>query len=243
MHDVLTAYGVKTPMTVLPTPVAIPENPGDGASFRARHGIPTDRPVLVHVGRIAHEKNIGFLLEVTAKLRESIPEVLLIVAGEGPAVPSLRRRAKQLGIGQNTRFVGYQDRSKDLWDCFAAGDVFVFSSRTETQGLVLLEAMALGIPVVSTAELGTRDVLQPDSGARVVPEEVEAFAAAVAGLLANPEVRRQLGRLARDYVERRWAVAPTTERLTGLYRSTLDRVDARSRSTPRLADATEPTGV
>ena len=77
------------------------------------------------------------------------------------------------------RFIGYLDRSTELPDCYAAGDAFVFASRTETQGLVLLEAMAQGTPVVSTAELGTRSILTPDCGAFVVPEEEEAFAAAV----------------------------------------------------------------
>ena len=81
------------------------------------------------------------------------------------------------------RFIGYLDRSTELPDCYAAGDAFVFASRTETQGLVLLEAMAQGTPVVSTAELGTRSILTADCGAFVVPEEEETFAAAVAEAL------------------------------------------------------------
>ena len=68
-------------------------------------------------------------------------------------------------------FAGYLERDTELLDCYAAADVFVFASRTETQGLVLLEAMAQGAPVVSTAELGTRSILNPGCGALVVPEE------------------------------------------------------------------------
>ena len=67
--------------------------------------------------------------------------------------------ARELGIDIEVRFIGYLDRSTELPDCYAAGDAFVFASRTETQGLVLLEAMAQGTPVVSTAELGTRSIL------------------------------------------------------------------------------------
>ena len=74
------------------------------------------------------------------------------------------------------RFIGYLDRDTELPDCYAAGDAFVFASRTETQGLVLLEAMAQGTPVVSTAELGTRSILTPGCGAFVVPEDEAAFA-------------------------------------------------------------------
>ena len=80
-----------------------------------------------------------------------------------------------------------------MLDCYAAGDAFVFASRTETQGLVLLEAMAQGTPVVSTAELGTHSILTPGCGAFVVPEDEESFAAAVAQALALPgdDVRRE----------------------------------------------------
>ena len=94
-------------------------------------------------------------------------------------MPHLTRLARELGIQVAVRFIGYLDRATELPDCYAAGDAFVFASRTETQGLVLLEAMAQGTPVVSIAELGTRSILTPDSGAYVVPEEQEAFAPAV----------------------------------------------------------------
>ena len=67
--------------------------------------------------------------------------------------------ARQLGVEEQVRFIGYLDRNRELPNCYAAGDAFVFASRTETQGLVLLEAMAQGTPVVSTAELGTRSIL------------------------------------------------------------------------------------
>jgi 1,2-diacylglycerol 3-alpha-glucosyltransferase len=93
------------------------------------------------------------------------------------------------------RFIGYLDRQTDLPDCYAAGDAFVFASRTETQGLVLLEAMAQGTPVVSTAELGTRSILTPGCGAFVVPEEESTFAEAAIeaiSLAASDPRRAQL---------------------------------------------------
>ncbi|HTS53793.1 MAG TPA: glycosyltransferase, partial [Burkholderiales bacterium] len=146
MHDVLRAYRVDAPIAIIPTgiePDALAG--GDGAAFRARHGIAPKRPTLVHVGRVAFEKNIGFLLRVLLRVRQRIPDVLLVIAGEGPALKHLRRAASSLGLGDSVLFVGYQDRSHTLADCYRAGDVFVFASHTETQGLVLLEAMALGV--------------------------------------------------------------------------------------------------
>jgi 1,2-diacylglycerol 3-alpha-glucosyltransferase len=180
MRDALRAYGVTTPIEVLPTGLSAESFiRGAGARFRKQFGLPPDRPLLLYVGRVAFEKNIDFLLRMFLKLRARRPDAVFVIAGEGPALPHLTRLARELGIHAEVRFIGYLDRRTDLPNCYAAGDAFVFASRTETQGLVLLEAMAQGTPVVSTAELGTRSILTPESGAFVVPEEEDAFAAAV----------------------------------------------------------------
>jgi glycosyltransferase involved in cell wall biosynthesis len=133
---------------------------------------------------VAFEKNIDFLLRMFVRLRAQRLDALFVIAGEGPARDHLMKLARELGVSDATRFIGYLDRRTDLPNCYAAGDAFVFASRTETQGLVLLEAMAQGTPVVSTAELGTRSILTPECGAFVVPEEEQAFAAAVVSALA-----------------------------------------------------------
>ncbi len=123
------------------------------------------------VGRVAHEKNIHFLVHVLAEVRKSVPDVLFVIAGEGPALPAVKRTVSSAGLDGNVLFVGYLDRRTALRDCYRAADVFVFASRTETQGLVLLESLALGVPVVSTAVLGTKEVLREARGAIVVAEE------------------------------------------------------------------------
>ena len=94
--------------------------------------------------------------------------------------------------------------------------MFVFASRTETQGLVLLEAMAQGVPVVSTAELGTRSVLLPESGALVVPEETAAFAAAVVRVLTEPALKQALAACGLAYA-RSWSSVAMARRLKQLY--------------------------
>lgn len=222
MADALREYGVQTPIEVLPTglpPTAF--GAGDGAAFRARFGIAAQRPLVTFVGRVAHEKNIDFLLRMLVELRRLIPEVLMVVAGEGPAEAHLRTMASALGLEQNMLFIGYLDRTRGLLDCYRAADAFVFASRTETQGLVLLEAMAQGTPVVSTAVMGTVDVLSGAGGAVVVPEETGAFAAAVAGVLRDPERRASLSRHAREDALR-WASRSMAERLLRLYESVIE---------------------
>jgi 1,2-diacylglycerol 3-alpha-glucosyltransferase len=83
--------------------------------------------------------------------------------------------------------------------CYCAADVFVFASKTETQGLVLLESMALGVPVVGLAEMGTKDVLQEGEGCRIAPDDVEGFARVLTPLLADRTVARQLGEAGKRY--------------------------------------------
>ena len=217
MRTVLEAYGVRTPIHVLPT--GLPPDrfrSGDGQAFRLRAGIDLRRQLLTYIGRVAHEKNIGFLLQVFREVLQSVPDALLVIAGEGPARSALRAEVAALGLDACVHFAGYLERESALLDCYAAADVFVFASRTETQGLVLLEAMAQGIPIVSTAELGTRSVL-PGSGALIVPEERAAFAAAVVRVLREPGLRAEMAERGRAHA-RSWSSAAMARRLAEIYR-------------------------
>jgi glycosyltransferase involved in cell wall biosynthesis len=226
---VLRGYGVTRPIHTIPTGLNLDEfRGGDGAAFRARHGIASGRPVMLLVGRVAHEKNIGFLLRVLAEVALRVPNVVLVIAGEGPALPGLRRAAAEAGLEKHVLFVGYLDRRGPLLDCYRAADVFVFASRTETQGLVLLESLALGVPVVSTAVLGTKEVLENAAGALVVREDVAEFAAAVARVLTEPELRAQLKSAGREFVERHWSSREMARRLLELYEELvrIKRVDS-----------------
>jgi 1,2-diacylglycerol 3-alpha-glucosyltransferase len=217
MVEVLRGYGVGTAMTVLPTGIDLDRFArGDGAAFRARHDIAPQRPVLVTVSRLAREKNIGFLLEVVAALRPRFPDLLFVIAGEGPDADALRARTQALGLEGNVRFFGNLDRERELLDCYRAGDVFVFASPTETQGLVLIEAMALGVPIVSTARLGTAAVLHGAQGARIAPEAVAPFAARVAEVLADPALRARLSGAARQDAQR-WSAPALLDRAEMLY--------------------------
>ena len=219
MREILVEYGVQTPMQVIPT--GMPGDAfleGDGAAFRARFGIAAGQPALVFVGRVAFEKNIEFLLHVVRELRRTThPDVVLIIAGEGPAEGRLRRLGTQLGLDANLRFAGYLKRGFELNSGYQAGDAFVFASRTETQGLVLLEAMSLGVPVVSTAVMGTCDILAAGRGALVAEEDVAHFAAQVRRVLDDPELRRRLGEEGRDYA-RQWTAEGPTQALLTFYK-------------------------
>jgi glycosyltransferase involved in cell wall biosynthesis len=217
MRDILLGYGVRTPMRIIPTgtPSDLLQE-GNGMRFRLQHGIPLERPALIHVGRIAFEKNIDFLLYVVQRLKRHYPNILLIFAGEGPAQRYLKELGAQLTLTKNLLFVGYLPRGAALADCYRAGDAFIFASRTETQGLVLLEAMSLGVPVVSTAVMGTRDILQDSRGALVAEETVEDFAGKVHQVLQNRQLGQRLAAEGPVYA-RQWRPECLAQRLADFY--------------------------
>jgi glycosyltransferase involved in cell wall biosynthesis len=219
MHSTLTGYGVTAPLHILPTGIPVHGfAAGDRMTFRRRHGIAAERPVALFVGRVAFEKNIGFLLDAMATAVKTMPRLLLVIAGEGPALPALRREVDTRRLGDSVLFVGYLDRHSELPDCYAAADVFAFASRTETQGLVLLEAMAAGLPVYALAAMGTRDILEPQRGAVIAPDDATAFGEGLAALLGNRYQLDILAAEARDYATD-WAAPARARQLAGLYRS------------------------
>ena len=219
MRERLESYGVTSPLQVLPTGIPLARFArGNGPAFRARHGIPLGRPVALFVGRVAHEKNIGFLLEALVHARRLRPEVLLVVAGEGPAMADLKAQVRSLGLSGAVHFIGYLDRDNELPNCYAAADVFVFASRTETQGLVLLEAMAAGLPVIAIAEMGTIDILAPGRGAFCPPPEPQAFGEMLGHFLNHGEAWQHLAAEAPGYAAE-WSDTAMAGRLATLYRN------------------------
>ncbi len=230
MKRTLEAYGVSSPIHIIPTGLNLADFAHcDGPAFRARHGIAAARPVMAYVGRVAFEKNLDFLLQVTDAVRRERPDVLLMIAGEGPARPSLERAVAKRGLAGNVKFVGYLERRTELPACYCAADVFVFASKTETQGLVLLEAMALGVPVVGLAEMGTKDVLQEGQGCRIAPDDVAGFAGALAPLLADRAAAQALGAAGKAYAAT-WSEARMVASVLALYQRLHPEF---SRGTPR----------
>lgn len=218
MLDVLRKYGVKAAAEVIPTGLqAHSFSKTDGEAFRLKYGIALDRPMMLYVGRVAFEKNIDFLLRMAKILVEQHPDILLLVAGEGPAEASLHKLAKLLNIEKNIKFIGYLDRNTELNACYASADVFVFASKSETQGLVILEAMAQGTPVVAIAELGTASILVEGEGALIAADNTLEFAEKVHQLLIYPEQRFELGRRARAYALDKWTAKFQAERMLKFY--------------------------
>lgn len=221
MLEVLQGYGIHTRAEVVPTGIELNQfSHGDGGAFRRAWRIPPERPLLVHVGRLAFEKNCEFLLRMLVTVKAAVPEVLLVIAGEGPAKAPLERLTGQLGLLDSVLFTGYLNRDGSLEDCYTAGDAFVFASRTETQGLVLLESMALGTPVVAMSVMGTREVLTEGHGCLIAEDDEAHFAAQCIRLLRDPALRARLSTKARAYAQS-WSAPALAARMLEYYRDVL----------------------
>jgi glycosyltransferase involved in cell wall biosynthesis len=222
MAQSLRSYGIGIPLHVVPTGLVLDEfsRGGDRLAFCDRFDVDPQRLSMVYVGRVAFEKNVGVLLDTVDRVRQAVPDILLIIAGEGPARRALEARAARMGLQRNVLFVGYLSRGRELWDCFCAGDIFVFPSKTETQGLVLLEAMALGVPVAGYAELGAAEILTGRSGGVAVEGDAQSFADSVLELLRDKERRTALSARGLSYA-REWSAREMTRRMLDVYRDTI----------------------
>ena len=195
----LSYFCRRLPVSVVPTGVRREKFvQGDGAAIRARYQIAPDDVVLLYVGRIVREKNLDFLLRAVAPLlgEKNGKKVHLMLTGGGPALRELQSLASQLGVSD---YVIYTDFVDALYipDHLAAGDIFVFASRTETQGVSISEALVAGLPCVVVGALGAAEAVSPHENGFVVPPEESAFRAAVDNLIEDCQLRSRMADAAR----------------------------------------------
>jgi len=187
MKDTLISYNVRKdlPIIVNPTGIKIDKfKTYDRKAFRRKYNVADDTTLFLFMGRIGFEKNIPFLYKVLKKVLAKRPNTKLIVAGKGPAEGAVRQAAKDEGVFDNIIFVGYLE-PQEWVDTYAGADLFTFASVTETQGLVVTEAMAVGTPVVAVGKMGVAEVMAGDKGGILVKEDVDEFTAAVLRLLED----------------------------------------------------------
>lgn len=126
MRERLEQYGVSVPLNVLPTGIPMGRFAGgDGLRFRERHGLSAEQPCVLFVGRVAFEKNVDFLIESLSLARREVPNLILLITGEGPAKRALHRQVEALGLSEAVRFIGYLDRRHELPDCYEIGRAHV----------------------------------------------------------------------------------------------------------------------
>jgi len=190
----LRERGVEAPIAVVPTGVNVERfAQGNGTDFRRTMGIPDNAFVAGHLGRLAPEKNLVFLAEAVAAFLKTEPRAHFLLVGKGPSEADIRAIFEREGLSARLHVAGILDHPQ-LADAYHAMDVFAFASKSETQGMVLTEAMAASMPVVGLDAPGVREVVKDQHNGRLLYEEsVEAFRAALQWVAELPaERRRQL---------------------------------------------------
>ncbi len=168
VEAILRRRGVKAPIEVVPSGIDIKAMArGNAKKFRRRHQIPADAFVAGHAGRLAPEKNLKFLIPCLVDFLKSKPDAHALIVGQGDSVPMIRHSFEKAGVGQRLHLTGFL-HGQDLTDAYHAMDVFGFASLSETQGMVLAEAMACGTPVVAVDANGVREVVKNYHNGRLV---------------------------------------------------------------------------
>lgn len=226
IKDVLTRYKIKKRVALLPTGIdqnLFTHTREETVEFRLRFEdkfpIITGKRLLLFAGRIGNEKNISFLLRLLPRIFSGHDDVVFVAAGNGPDLPYFIEEAEEIGIGRKCLFTGYLDR-KDLSLLYTLASVFVFPSCSETQGLVTIEAMLSGIPVVAIGEMGTVHVMGGDNGGFMVKHDENEFAGRVIQLLDDTDLHAKKAAEAKAHAQD-WTIDTMTVRLESIYEETI----------------------
>jgi glycosyltransferase involved in cell wall biosynthesis len=195
----------------------VPEQ--DRAAIRTQFGL--QGPIITYAGRLAPEKNIDILLHALAGLHDRLVTATLAIAGHGSHERILRDLAAELRIVDHVKFIGTLAQPK-LAQLLQISDTFAIMSTSETQSMVLLQAMASGIPVVAADTRALPEFVGPDNGVLVKPYDVQQLTGAFADLLSNRERRQQLGAAGRARAEQ-FGTEKVADHWERLYRSMSSR--------------------
>jgi glycosyltransferase involved in cell wall biosynthesis len=175
------------------------EFPTDRESARLRLGLPLDVPIVGTVSRVTPLKGIQDAIRAVSRLKQTFPNIRYLVVGDGDDLEHCRNLAASLGVFDNVDFVGYQ---KDVDPYLASMDLFLFPSLKEAMGIALVEAMSAGLPIVATEVGGIPEVVTPEVGMLVGPNQPSALALASASILRNHSLRLDMGESARRRAQR-----------------------------------------
>jgi glycosyltransferase involved in cell wall biosynthesis len=166
----------------------------DEAASRQKWNLPLRVPLLLHVGRLDADKRVDKVIRAIAQtLRES--ETHLVIVGDGCQKNTLMQLCVELGISERVHFMGFVSVEVGLPDLYRLANIFVMTSEIESQGLVLLEAAASGLPIVAVDATCISEIVRDRvNGFLVKPGDIEAFQAATVQLLNNPKKARRMGR-------------------------------------------------
>lgn len=196
--ELLRSYHLRCPIDIVPTGIEIERfQSGDGQRLRDEWHVGPEERVLLFSGRVCFEKSVDLLVRAMPHILAREPRARLVIVGQGPAEGALKTMASELGVASSVRLTGYRPYA-EMGDIYAAADLFLFASQTETQGLVTVEAMASGTPVVAVRGPGTVDVMRDEVGGLLCDPDERDMAVQAVRLLHDPALYAQKAEQARE---------------------------------------------
>ncbi|MFC3093287.1 glycosyltransferase family 4 protein [Alteromonas sediminis] len=234
IKQMINDRGVTVPVEVIPTGVVLDNfKQADKKAARDRLNIAEDVRILGHLGRLAEEKNLHFLADAMLELLEQNDNTTWLIAGSGPCEEAIKDKAQSCGLHNRIQWLGNVS-GQDLVDAYAAMDVFVFASQSETQGMVVTEAMAAGVPVVALAAPGVDDVVNDANGLHLPKDSTPASFAAQCNTLLKDTNSLSAKRAEALKTAETFSDSRSAERLLALYADTLKTYQAPFETHPGL---------
>jgi glycosyltransferase involved in cell wall biosynthesis len=191
----------------------------DRDTTRRKLGLPADAPVVGTAARLVRVKGLDYLLQAAAALRNSLPHLSTLIVGDGPEMAHLKSLAKELGMAERVMFTGHRD---DVYDLMAAMDVFVLPSLSEGIPMVLLEAMALGTPIVASRVGGVPEIVEHEAtGLLLPPGDPTALSDSCLRVISDQNLADALRTRAREKVVREHSAALMAQQVFALYQELL----------------------
>lgn len=191
IKDELVSFGVKKPIVVIPSGVDAYKFKKQQKGFlHKKTGIKKGK-ILLYVGRLGQEKSVDFLLKAFKVIHDKDQAINLVLVGDGPEESNLRKLAKELKITKRVHFAGLIDTT-EMNKAYVDAEIFVFASQTETQGMVILEALASGLPIVAVKDAVYDGVIKDKINGILVDNDPQKFAEACLEILNNSSYRKKL---------------------------------------------------
>lgn len=194
----------------------------DGGPIRKKFGVTNDEILLVLISRITAEKNMAFLMRAVSVVLERNKKVKFLVCGGGDQIQVMQKLAKSKGVAQQVIFAGLVT-NVERKNYFAAGDIFVYASKSETQGTVITEAMYSGLPIVAVNAPGIVDLVVENETGFLTKENEGAFSSAVEKLVGNADLRRKFSENAKKIAQEKYTASVCAEKMLEVYEKTIKR--------------------
>lgn len=231
MKELIKNYGIKKRIEVIPNAIKLEafreKEERKCREIREKYNLKEDEKIILYLGRVAKEKSIDKLLEVIALIkRRGIDKVKLLIVGKGPALEELQELAKVLQIAPEVIFTG-EVRNEEVKNYYKIAYLFVTASLTETFGIVIIEALASGIPVLAVKAPGIVDIITDGVEGILVENEVGQFAEALEKVVKNPQLREVLSQGALK-TSAQYDIDTISERMLNLYQEIIEQEKSRN---------------